>query len=236
MLKTYLSNGRGGSTLPRTRWCNQEQARNRARRRPRATRSLVRAHQCSWRRTYGTVERSRARKSGKERWMRIVFCLDPITLRLEGALEAALQQQKGVRKHGPTPRGPPEREASRLLTQVRGKWSVWRTEWKNTVHAWLSSWRRGVLEAFDGVCLPDDEERTAGCHSPNPRPKLGARSREMMSEGAEQTHDVSPPRLPPERSPIVFVRGETLEPSTARPKSANITEKPTGRLGTPAQE
>ena len=39
-----------------------------------------------------------------------------------------------------------------------------------------------------------------------------------MSEGAEQTPDVSPPRLPPERPPTVFVRGETLEPSTARPK------------------
>ena len=37
------SNGRGGSTLPRIRWRNQEQARSRARRRPRATRSPVRA-------------------------------------------------------------------------------------------------------------------------------------------------------------------------------------------------
>ena len=30
--------------------------------------------------------------------------------------------------------------------------------------------------------------------------------------------DVSPPRLPSERPPTAFVRGETLEPSTARPK------------------
>ena len=43
---------------------------------------------------------------GKEGWTRIVFCLDPVTLPLEGALEAALQLQKGVRKHGPAPRGP----------------------------------------------------------------------------------------------------------------------------------
>ena len=50
-----------------------------------------------------------------------MFCLDPVTLPLEGALEAALQLQKGVRKHGPAPRGPFERQASRLLTQMRGK-------------------------------------------------------------------------------------------------------------------
>ena len=58
---------------------------------------------------------------GKEGWTRIVFCLDPATLPLEGALEAALQLQKGVRKFGPAPRGLLEREASRLLTQMRGK-------------------------------------------------------------------------------------------------------------------
>ena len=76
---------------------------------------------------------------GKEGWTRIVFCLDLVTFPLEGALEAALQLQKGVRKHGPAPRGPLKREASRLLTQTRGKWSVWRTEWNNTVNAWLNS-------------------------------------------------------------------------------------------------
>ena len=37
------SNGRGESTLPRIHWRNQEQPRSRARRRPRATRSPVRA-------------------------------------------------------------------------------------------------------------------------------------------------------------------------------------------------
>ena len=58
---------------------------------------------------------------GKEGWTRIVFCLDPITFPLEGALEAALRLQKGVRKFGPAPRGPLEREAARLLTQMRGK-------------------------------------------------------------------------------------------------------------------
>ena len=58
---------------------------------------------------------------GKECWTRNVFCLDPVALPLEGALEAALQPHKGVRKFGPAPRGTLEREASRLLTQMRGK-------------------------------------------------------------------------------------------------------------------
>ena len=48
-----------------------------------------------------------------------------------------------------------------------------------------------------------------------------------MSEGVEQTPEVSPPRLQPERPPIVFLRGETLEPPDCSPKRANITEKST---------
>ena len=53
-----------------------------------------------------------------------------------------------------------------------------------------------------------------GQQVPQPKSKAKARtrSREMMSEGAEQTPDASRPRLQPERSAIVFVRGETLEP------------------------
>ena len=50
---------------------------------------------------------------GKEGWTLNVFCLDPVPLLLEGALEAALQLQKGVRKHGPVPRGPLEHEKHR---------------------------------------------------------------------------------------------------------------------------
>ena len=44
---------------------------------------------------------------GKEGWARIVFCLDPVTLPLEPALEAALLLQKGIRKRGSAPRGTP---------------------------------------------------------------------------------------------------------------------------------
>ena len=40
---------------------------------------------------------------------------------LRGSAGAALRLQKGVRKYGPAPRGPLEREAARLLTQMRGK-------------------------------------------------------------------------------------------------------------------
>ena len=67
-----------------------------------------------------------------------------------------------------------------------------------------------------------------------------ARSRAMTNEGADQTPDVSPLHPPPERPPIVFVRGETLEPSTARPK-VRISRKSRPRnaeeiVGDPAQE
>ena len=56
---------------------------------------------------------------GKEGWTRIVFCLDPVTLVLDPALEAALLLQIGIRKHGPALRGLLERDASKLLAQMR---------------------------------------------------------------------------------------------------------------------
>ena len=58
---------------------------------------------------------------GMEECTRIVFCLDQVTLPLEPAVEAALLLQKGIRKHGPAPLGLLEREASKLLAQMRGK-------------------------------------------------------------------------------------------------------------------
>ena len=51
----------------------------------------------------------------KEGWMRIVFCIDPVTLPLEPALEATLLLQRGIRKHGSAPRGPLERERERSI-------------------------------------------------------------------------------------------------------------------------
>ena len=73
---------------------------------------------------------------------------------------------------------------------------------------------------------------------PHPKSKAKARARRqaMTNEGAEQTPDVLPPRPPPEGPPIVFVRGETLEPSTARPK-VRISRKSRPQItGDPVQE
>ena len=76
----------------------------------------------------------------------------------------------------------------------------------------------------------------------NTKSKAKARARcpAIMNEGVEQTPDVPPPRPPLERPPIVFVRGETLEPSTARPKE-RISRKSRPRnaeeiIGDPPQE
>ena len=77
-----------------------------------------------------------------------------------------------------------------------------------------------------------------GQQVPQPKSKAEARarSREIMSEGVEQTPDVSPPRLPHEMPPIVFVRGEALEPSTARPKVRISRKSRPQSIGDPAQE
>ena len=108
------SNGRGGSFLPRIRWRNQEQARSRARRRPRATRSPVRAcvggvpaqsggdggagSAIGGARTALSSEAVQEnREQGRLDAHRVLPRLGHSLL--EGALGAALQLQKGVRKH-----------------------------------------------------------------------------------------------------------------------------------------
>ena len=48
--------------------------------------------------------------------------------------------------------------------------------------------------------------------------KARARSRATTSEGAVAAPDTSPPRLPSEIPPMVFTRGETMEPSNAGPE------------------
>ena len=85
------------------------------------------------------------------------------------------------------------------------------------------------------MCFPHDEGRTSGATA-QIKAKARARSREVMSEGAEQTPDVSSPRQQLERPPIVFVRGETLEPSTARPKVRISRKSRPQSFGDPAQE
>ena len=46
---------------------------------------------------------------------------------------------------------------------------------------------------------------------PKSKAKARARSREMMNEGVEQTPDVSPPRLQPERPPIALLLAQKCE-------------------------
>ena len=71
-----------------------------------------------------------------------------------------------------------------------------------------------------------------GQQVPKAKSKARARARSwaMTNEAAEQIPDVSPPRPPPERPPILFVRGETLEPSTARPEYHGKTDRETQRI------
>ena len=132
---------------------------------------------------------------------------------LEGALEAAVQLQKGVGNHGPAPRGLLERMAELL--------------------------RRGVLDPsmVYAFLMTNGGQQVPQAKS---KAKARARSRAMTNEEAEQTPDVSLPRPPPERPPIVFERCETLEPSTARPK-VRISRKSQPRnaeeiIGASAQE
>ena len=77
---------------------------------------------------------------GKEGWTRVVFCLDPATLLLEPALEAALLLQKGIRKCGSAPRGP--REKHRKQSVLPAVWGVVEGEGRGgaaSVIAWLIS-------------------------------------------------------------------------------------------------
>ena len=150
----------------------------------------------------------------KEGWTRIVFCLDPITLPLEGA---ALRVQKGVRKFGPAPRGPLEREAARLLSQMRREIERLARRVEQHSQRMAELLRRNVLEPSLAYAFLMTK---GGQRIPQAKSKAKARasSRATTSEGAEAAPDTSPPRLPPERPPMVFTRGETMEPSYAGPE------------------
>ena len=155
---------------------------------------------------------------GKEGWTRIVLCLDPVTLPLEGALEAALQLQKGVRKFGPRPKkkNPRARSIEAANTDAREVERLAHRVEQYSLHM-AGLLRRGVLEPsmVYAFLMTKGGQQVA---QPKSKAKARARIREMMNEGVEQTPDVSPPRLQPKRPPIMSLRGETLEPSTARPK------------------
>ena len=172
---------------------------------------------------------------GKEGWTRIVFWLDLVTLPLEGPLEAALQLQKRREEVRPCPKrllrarsieapSAGAREAGRLAHRVE----------QYSLHM-AGLLRRGVLEPSMVYAFLMTK---GGQQVPQPKSKAKgrARSREMMSEGVEQTPDVSAPRPQPERPPMVFVRGETLKPSTARPKVRISRKSRPQSIGDPSQE
>ena len=143
---------------------------------------------------------------GKEGWTRIVFCLDPITFPLEGALEAALRLQRPPRTRSSEAPDADAREIERLARRV-----------EQHSQRMAELLRRGVLEPSLAYAFLMTK---GGQRIPQAKSKAKARasSRAMTSEGAEAAPDTSPPRLPPERPPMVFMRGETMEPSNAGPE------------------
>ena len=64
--------------------------------------------------------RCRATKKfeGKREMARVTFAVDARYQQMEDALNEVFKAQGGVRKHGPAPRGPLEREASKLLDKM----------------------------------------------------------------------------------------------------------------------
>ena len=119
----------------------------------------------------------------------------------------------------PAPRGPLEREASKPPAQMRGKWSACPQTGVGQRVADLL--RR---EGLEGVRFP---QKKGGQQAPAAKTKaksrVGAGHRRMKEL---ELLLVSPPRPPPEGPPVAFVRGETLEPSTARPKVRISRKRP----------
>ena len=150
----------------------------------------------------------------KEGWTRVVFCLD-----------------RGEEVRPRPKRHPCARRVVAPHTDAREvECLAHRVEQCSLGVAGL--FRRGVLEPSMVYAFL----MTKGGPQPKSKAKVWGRSREMMNEGVEQTSDVSPPRLQPESPPIVFLRGKTLEPSTARPKvRISQTSRPQS-IGEPSQE
>ena len=138
----------------------------------------------------------------------------PDHLHLEGALEAALRLQKGVRKFGPAPRGPPRTRSSEALDADAREIERLARRVEQHSQRMAELLRRGVLEPSLAYAFLMTK---GGQRIPQAKSKAKARanSRATTSEGAEAAPDTSPPRLPPERPPMVFTRGETMEPFNA---------------------
>ena len=242
------SSGRGRSALPRLRWRNQEQARGRARRRSRATRSPFRVRVGSVPAQLGLDEGVGSRTRGSSETVlgeqRVEERASAVGIARPVLQSEAVQESRGHGRvdahrvlpgpdHLPTrgstggsiaaaERGEEIRPRAKRPPRTRSSEApdadareierlALRVEHHSQRMAELL--RRGVLEPS----LPYAFLMTKGGQR-IPQAKARASSRATTSEGAEAAPDTSPPRLPPERPPMVFTRGETMEPSNAGPE------------------
>ena len=173
---------------------------------------------CNWRRTFDIAAGSRARRSRARKGGR-ASCSASIRL-LSHSSRHWKQRCSCRRESGSTARlreassrggsiGAPGTDAGEAERLARRQEAV--------SQRMADLLRQGVLEpslayAFlmkkGGQQVPVAESKAKG----------RTRGQAPTNEGAVIAPDVSPPRLPPEKPPIAVVRGETLEPSTARPK------------------
>ena len=160
---------------------------------------------------------------GKEGWTRIVFSLDLVTLPLEPALEAALLLQKGIRKYCSAPRGPHRERSIEAPGTDAGEVERLARRLEAVSQRMADFLRLGVLEPSLAYAFL----MKRGQQVPEGKTKAKGRTRgRAPTNGAVSAPDVSPPRLQPEGPPIAFVKGETLVPSTARPKVQISRESP----------
>ena len=149
-------------------------------------------------------------------WTRIVFCLDPITLPRgsTGGSIAAAERGEEIRPRAKRP--PRTRSSEAPDADAREKERLARRVEQHSQRM-AELLRRGVLEPSLAYAFLMTK---GGQRIPQAKSKAKARasSRATTSEGAEAAPHTSPPPLPPERPPMVFTRGETMEPSNAGPE------------------
>ena len=246
--KRGRSNDRGRSALPRLRSHNQEQARSRARRRSRATRSPFRVRVGSvpaqlgldegvGSRTRGSSEAVLGEQRVEERTSAVgiarsvlqseavqesrgqgrvdAYCVlpgpdHPPTRGSTGGSIAAAERGEEIR---PRAKRPPRTRSSEALDADAREIERLARRVEQHSQRMAELLRRGVLEPSLAYAFLMTK---GGQRIPQAKSKAKARaSRKELSEAAP---DTSLPRLPPERPPMVFARGETMEPSNAGPE------------------
>ena len=239
--KRGRSNGRGRSALPRLRWRNQEQARSRARGRSRAARSPFRVRVGSVPAQLGRDEGVESRTRGSSEAVlgeqRVEERASAVGIACSVLQSEAVQESRGqgrVDAHCvlPGPDHPPPRGSAggSIAAAERGEEirprpkrpprtrsgeapdadtrEIERLARRVEQHSQRMAelLRRGVLEPSLAYAFL---MKKGGQRIPQAKSKAKARasSRATTSEGAEAAPDMSPPP-----------RGETMEPSNARPK------------------